>query len=128
MFHAYWRNFFANMNAVLASLEGMPRRAEADPFVRQGVARHRAYALYDTLYNECKPGKTSTRKEVASIVNTLTTDAIWHEAAKSDTLPHDNKTSRLFRQLLIHRQPRLLLAVIRLATLKNRFLQSIGKH
>lgn len=128
MFRTYWRNFFANANAVLGSLAGMPHRKEAEPFIREGVERHRAYTVYDTLYNECKPNKTSTRAEVTAIVKTLTGEETWRNAAKLDVLPRDNQTSRLFRQLLLHRRPRLLLAVIRLATLKNRILVRIRRE
>ena len=128
MFRTYWRNFFANANAVLESLAGMPHRQEAERFIREGVERHRAYTVYDTLYNECKPNKTSAREEVTAIVNTLTGDEAWLEAARLDVLPRDNQTSRLFRRLLLHRRPRLLLAAIRLATLKNRVLERIRRE
>lgn len=125
MLHSYWRNYYRNMMDVLASLARMPRRQEADPFIREGVELCRAYALYDILTNECHPGRTSTPKERAAILAAFFHDPAWRRAAQLDVLPADAQTSRLFRQLLLHGHPRLLRAGIWFAMFKNKLLQVI---
>lgn len=127
MRNTYWRNFFAIEEAALASLQRMPRRPEATPFLEEGLRRYRAYMLYDILYNECKPNRGSTPAERKAIVSTLTSDPDWRDAAALDVLPEDNTTSRLLRRLILRRRPRLMLAVLWGAVQKNRLLQ-VMKH
>lgn len=125
MQHSYWRNYYQNMTDVIDSLQRMPCRPEAAPFRAAGVAQARAYALYDILYNECKPERTSTGKERRAIIHALMSQADWQEAARLDVLPKDSQTSRLFQRLLLARQPGPLRAALEMATLKNRLLARI---
>jgi glycosyltransferase involved in cell wall biosynthesis len=122
MMSGYWRGFYQNETAAFESLSRMPCRKEALPFVEEGLKRYRAYMMYDILYNECRPTRTSTHAERSAIAKALTSESAWQEAARLDVLSRsgDNQTSRLLRKLILRRRPRLMLAVLWLAVLKNK--------
>lgn len=124
MMGTYWRGFFQNEAAALRSLTEAPCREAAKPWLDEGLKRYRAYMLYDILYNECKPNRTSTARERREIVRAFVNEPAWRDAAALDTLPPngDTQTSRLMRRLIRDRRPGLMLAALWLKKTKNKWM------
>ncbi len=125
MMDAYWSDFYANEAAALKSLTDIPCRADAVPYLKEGLKRYRAYMMYDILYNECKPNRSSSRDERRAIAAAFTGEEAWQRAAKLDVLPGCDTTSRLLRKCILRRRPSLVLATLWCAVQKNKLLKVI---
>lgn len=126
MQHNYWKDFYNNEVTLLNHLRTMKRRPQADAAIKEGLARHEAYCIYDILYNETKPNRRTTKAERKEIVRAFLEEEPWQTALHRDVIRTDNQTSLLFQRLLKARKPRLVQLVIWLATQKNRLSQVIG--
>lgn len=125
MQHNYWKDFYNNEVTLLNHLRTMKRRPQAEEAIREGIARHEAYCIYDILYNETKPNCRTTKAERKEIVRAFLEEEPWQTALHRDVIRSDNQTSLLFQRLLKARKPGLVQLVIWLATQKNRLSQVI---
>ncbi len=121
----YWKNYYHNEIRLIDHLKNMVCRPEAEPFVKEGRERQEAYCIYQILYNETKPNRSSTAAQRKQIIHSLMTEPRWQEALGRDVIRPDNQTPQLFRRYLLARKPGMVRMVLELATLKNKLIQVI---